>query len=326
MKQLITEFPTQLTESLAIAAKKSLQQSNNPIEHVLLCGMGGSGIGASILSKWIEQDIHVPVIQCQNYVIPKFIGANTLVIGSSYSGNTEETLSAVQAAHEQGARIIGITSGGALKAFCDANGYDTIVVPGGLPPRAALAYSLAPLMEIFVQTGLVPAERKKELEAAPDFIRQHQATLEQQGEEVAQLINNTNAVIYSEVNYEAVAIRGKQQINENGKYLCRYHVIPEMNHNELVGWACGNDQHAAVFLSASDMHPSNRKRFDLTKDIIAKKTAKTITLEAQGTNFIERSIYLIHVLDWVSYYLGIQRNEDVVEVRVIDFLKAELAK
>jgi glucose/mannose-6-phosphate isomerase len=326
MKQLITQFPAQLTESLAIATEKKLNPSNRTINNVVMCGMGGSGIGASILSKWIEQEIDVPVIQCQNYVLPKFVSANTLVIGSSYSGNTEETLSAVKEAHTRGARIIGITSGGMLKTFCDSNGYDTIIVPGGLPPRSALAYSIAPLMEIFVQLEFVSAERKIELAAVPVFLATHQENIIQQGKEVASLINNSNAVIYSEVNYEAVAIRGKQQINENGKFLCRYHVIPEMNHNELVGWACGNDQHAAIFLANSDMYPSNRKRFDLTKEIIAKKTAKTITLEAEGANFIERSMYLIHLLDWASYYLGMERNEDVVEVRVIDFLKAELAK
>lgn len=326
MKQLIANFPVQLTESLAIASEKTIKQPVTNIDHVVLCGMGGSGIGGSILSKWIEQEINVPVVLCQNYVLPRFVNPHSLVIGSSYSGNTEETLSAFQAAHQIGAQLIGITSGGTLKSFCDSHGYDTIVVPGGLPPRSALAYSLAPLMEVFVQFGLVSAARKNELAAIPDFLGKHQEQLEQEGKKIALAINNTTTVIYSEINYEAVAIRGKQQINENGKYLCRYHVIPEMNHNELVGWACGNDQHSALFLSAEDMHPSNRKRFELTKAIVSAKTKNVITLEAQGSNFIERSLYLIHLLDWVSYYLGIERNEDVVEVRVIDFLKAELAK
>ncbi len=325
MEQLIQEFPKQLTESLAIAAKASIQPSSS-IQHVMFCGMGGSGIGAAIVSGWLTQELTVPVSICQNYVIPQFVNENTLVIGTSYSGNTEETLAALNTCKERGAQLVGITSGGQLQQFCLNNGYEQINVPGGLPPRAALAYSLAPLLTILQQKGLISAVSLEQLAMVPDFLDMHQLTCRDLGKQVAELINETNVVIYAEAPYEAVAIRGKQQINENGKYLCRYHVIPEMNHNELVGWACGNHNHAVIFLENSDMHTSNKRRFDLTRSIIEEKTKNTVTLKAEGGNPIEQGLYFIHVLDWASFYLGKIRGEDVVEVNVIDFLKASLAK
>lgn len=325
MELLIENFPQQLTESLAIAANATLQPSKT-IQNVLLCGMGGSGIGASIVSGWLANELNVPVSICQNYIIPNFVNEHTLVIGTSYSGNTEETLSALNDCLKRGAQIVGITSGGQLQQFCKDHGFEQINVPGGLPPRAALAYSLAPLLSIFHQKGLVSNESLEQLALVPDFLEKYQLTCKAEGRKIAELVNEKNVVIYAEAPYEATAIRGKQQINENGKYLCRYHVIPEMNHNELVGWACGTNDQAVVFLENKDMHPSNKKRFDLTRSIIEAKTNSTIRIVAEGGNPIEQTMYLIHILDWTSFYLGKIRSEDVVEVKVIDFLKAELAK
>lgn len=140
MKQLIKSFPHQIKEALDIAAKASFKKSKSRIENVVICGLGGSGIGAKIVANWVQDEMKLPVILVNDYTLPAFASEQTLVIASSYSGNTEETLMAVESAHKNGCFIFGITSGGALQSFCNENGYDCVIVPGGNPPRSAVAY------------------------------------------------------------------------------------------------------------------------------------------------------------------------------------------
>ena len=326
MEKLIKEFPAQLRESVEIAQKINLQVPAKKYSNIVVCGLGGSGIGARIVSQWLEEELHIPFTVVQNYTIPKFIDANTLVIGSSYSGNTEETISALNACKERGAEIIGISSGGKLMAFCAANNYNFIQVPGGLPPRAALGYSIVQLVKVLESYNLISPECFNEFLPTASFLEVHTSEIQEIAREIVKVINNTTNVIYAEAPYESVALRGKQQLNENGKFLCRYHVIPEMNHNELLGWGSGSEKDSVIFLQTDDMHPSNKKRFELTREIVSKKTDNIISIHAKGSNKMERSMYLIYVLDWASNYLGLARNEDVTEIRTIDYLKGELAK
>ena len=326
MKELIRDFPEQIDTSINIGDRQRLKAINSEIRNVVFCGMGGSGIGARIVSQWIENEIKVPIIHVQNYEIPEFINEYSLVIGSSYSGNTEETLAALLKCRTKGAQIMGVSSGGQLKTFCDEHNYDIIIVPGGLPPRAALAYSLVQLLVILNHFKLVSNTVKNQLGQTAPFLKNNLAEVMAKAKEIALKINNTQVVLYAEAPYESIAIRGKQQFNENGKYLCRHHVIPEMNHNELLGWGCGDSKHSAVFLHTSDMNNRNIKRFKLTSEIISKKTENITNIIAKGSNKIEESMYLIYVLDWVSYFLGTARNEDTIEIKNIDYLKSELAK
>jgi glucose/mannose-6-phosphate isomerase len=326
MKELITAFPSQIRQSVRIGELQCFKENTVKIENILFIGMGGSGIGARIVSQWVEQEINVPINQVQNYHIPAFVSDKTLVIATSYSGNTEETISAVQECQLKGAQIVGISSGGQLKSFCDENGYAMIIVPNGLPPRAALAYSLIPILVYLEHYSLIGNETLKHLSDSASFLEAEAEDVRKLGEEIALKINESQVVIYAEASYESIAIRGKQQFNENGKYICRHHCIPEMNHNELLGWGSGNAKHAAIFLHRSDMNLRNKKRFELTAEIVGKKTANVVNLVAKGANKIEETMYLIYVLDWVSYFLGTIRGEDTIEIKNIDYLKAQLAK
>ena len=164
MKQLITEFPNNITEAIKIAANSNFSQPKNEIRNVVICGMGGSGIGGSIVSKWLEDELSIPIYVSKDYSLPNFVNENSLVIGSSYSGDTEETLSSVELAIKKGAHIIGITSGGKMQRICNENGFDVVIVPGGNPPRTALAYSLVQLINIFKCLGLIVPGRLKEME------------------------------------------------------------------------------------------------------------------------------------------------------------------
>jgi glucose/mannose-6-phosphate isomerase len=326
MNTLIAEFPQNITEALEIASKAKISTPKHEIHNVLICGMGGSGIGGRLVAKWLEDELPVPVTFAQDYGIPGFVSENTLVIGSSYSGNTEETLSSVELALEKGAQLIGITSGGKLQALCEANAYDVIVVPGGNPPRAALAYSLVQLLHIFAELGMSSKDRLEEIAKARDLIVAEQDSIRTMGREMANFIHGNVAIFYGTTDYEPVLVRARQQFNENGKNLGWSHAIPEMNHNELVGWGGGDDRFALVVLETEDVHPRNAKRLEITKATIAKKTKHLMTVKAKGNSRIERSIYLINIVDWASLYITELNGADPIDIEIIDYLKGELAK
>jgi glucose/mannose-6-phosphate isomerase len=326
MDKLITDFPQNITDALGIAAKVTLRLPENPIHNVVICGMGGSGIGGKLVAQWIQSECPVPVFSYQDYHLPAFVGKHSLVIGSSYSGNTEETLIAIEEAHQRGAHIVSICSGGQLQQFCADNDYDCIVVPGGNPPRTAVGFSIVQLTAIFSQLGLASAQRLKEIESGRDLILAQLDAIHTEAKSIAQFLLGKVPVVYAGASYEAVAVRAKQQFNENSKELCWQHVIPEMNHNELVGWGGGDDRFGALFLQTGDLTPRNQRRFDISVELVSAKTKNVHISKAQGSNQIERSLYLIHLVDWASLYLSNLKNGDPMEIHVIDYLKDELSK
>ncbi|MCT4560648.1 MAG: bifunctional phosphoglucose/phosphomannose isomerase [Crocinitomicaceae bacterium] len=326
MRELIAAFPNNLKEGLQIAQKQSINPSDKEISNVVICGLGGSGIGGKIVSQWLEKDLYVPVLLCQDYDIPNFVGEKSLVIASSYSGNTEETLSSVEQAKDRGATIVAITSGGKLQEFCLEYGFNCTIVPGGNPPRTALAFSLVQLINIFESLGLVPKGNLSSIESARQLIEEQAMEIQTIAKGLASKIGKTTPAFYADARYEGVAVRAKQQFNENSKKLCWQHVIPEMNHNELVGWGGGSDQYSAIFLLSGDTNERNAKRFDISIDRTRSKTENTLLLEAKGKDIIERSLYLINVIDWASFFHAEMNGVDPIEIEIIDYLKSELGK
>lgn len=326
MKTLIAEFPENITEALKIASEAKISAPKHEIKNVLICGMGGSGIGGRLVAKWLEGELSVPVSFALDYEIPGFVSKHTLVIGSSYSGNTEETLSSVNQALEKGAQLIGITSGGKMRDLCEANGYDVIVVPGGNPPRSALAYSLVQLLHIFSELGLSSKMRLEEMAKARDLIVAEQDSIQEISREMANFIHGNVAIFYGTTDYEPVLVRARQQFNENGKNLGWSHAIPEMNHNELVGWGGGDDRFALVMLETDDVHPRNARRIEITKATIAKKTKHMMIVKSKGSSRIERSIYFINIVDWASLHITELNGADPIDIEIIDYLKDELSK
>lgn len=325
MDKLIAAFPQNIIDALAIASGNNFRKPLTEIRNIVICGMGGSGIGGKIVAQWIESEIEVPVVFVQDYELPNFVNQHTLIIGSSYSGNTEETLSCVEAALKQGAHIIGICSGGLLKEFCTANGLDCVVVPGGNPPRSAVAFSIVQLLDIFEKLGFISGQPLRNIRSAYELITEKSAQIKEESKKLAAFLNSRMIVIYSSSNYEGIAIRARQQFNENGKMLCWHHVIPEMNHNELVGWAGGDQHFGAVILDSGDWNPRNLKRLEFSVEVIRSKTEHIYQLKTEGASLIERSVYYIHLVDWASWYLSELRQVDALDIKVIDSLKDTLS-
>jgi len=326
MEELIATFTNQLEEAFDIASRHHFKKPDRPITNMVICGLGGSGIGAKIVSNWIQQELKVPVTLVNEYTLPAFVGPNSLVVGSSYSGNTEETTLAMSDAQQRGAFIFGITSGGHLATFCRQNGHDCVIVPGGNPPRSALAYSLVQLTNYLTALELISNRVLMDIQKSIALINLNQEAIKNRAAALADYLFGKIGVFYGETQYEGVIVRARQQFNENAKYLGWSHVIPEMNHNELVGWGGGDERFAPVFFLADDLHPRNRKRFEISMTAVEHKSKSLFKLQAKGDSLVERSLYLIHLVDWASLYLCQKNAADIMDIEIIDFLKAELGK
>lgn len=326
MKALIEDFGKQLKEALEIGANASFKKHEQNFENIMACGLGGSGIGANLVRDLIGSELKVPLIVNKNYHIPGFVNEKTFVIINSYSGNTEETLEALAKAEDKGAVINCITSGGKLAEIAAEKNYNIIKIPGGNPPRACLGYSFVQQMYVLNNQGFINDSFKSEVQGAIDLIESEKENIKSEALSIAKTLFNKITVLYAPDGYESVAVRWRQQINENGKLLCWHHIIPEMNHNELVGWRTQSDDLAVVFFDFDGVYDRIKTRKEINKTITEKYTPHIIELNANGKNKTEQMIHMIHLGDWVSYYIAEMREVDAVEVNVIDFLKSELSK
>lgn len=327
MDQLIQKFPQQLKDGLDIAAMSNITSHAFPINKVIVAGMGGSGIGGDFVSQIGKEECSVPYIVNKSYEMPGFVDENTLVIISSYSGNTEESEQFLTSALSTKAKIVCITSGGKIMDLAIKEGLNYITLPSGWPsPRACLGFSIIQQLNVLVKLGLIKSGFLDQIRSSIDLLKFEQDEIKKKAKVIAEQLVNKQIVIYSTDRIESVALRLRQQLNENSKVLCWHHTIPEMNHNELVGWYEKNDQYAAIFFRNKDDYRKNITRMDITKSIIAQKTATIIEIYSKGQSLIEKMIYLVHLSDWISWYLSQLKKVDASEIKVIDFLKAELNK
>ncbi|MCO5232703.1 MAG: bifunctional phosphoglucose/phosphomannose isomerase [Chitinophagales bacterium] len=326
MDELIGGFTQQIKRAVAIGDNAKLKKPKAPIRNILLTGLGGSGIGGTIISNILRDDLKVPVVINKSYHIPNFVNENTLVIATSYSGNTEETMSALMQAFQRDAHLICVTSGGLVKEFASIHNIDFIEIDGGMPPRACFALSFIQLLYIFNQMNLVEDGFKLSLANTIQRLESEEEEIKNYAKKIAEKLFGTIPAIYSDSNYEGVAIRFRQQINENSKMLCWHHVIPEMNHNELVGWRQNNNDISVVFLRNNNDYERVQERIEFTKGVIKNYTSRIYEIYSKGDTDIERSLYLIHVCDWISYYLSELNEVDAIEIEVINSLKNKLAE
>jgi len=330
MKELIEGFSAQLLESIKIANSATLAQPSAPIQNVVIAGMGGSGIGGTLIKALTNDEVKVPIDVSKSYDVPAYINQNTLFIACSFSGNTEETLAAADKAKAKGAQIVAITSGGKMGAFVAANGYSSITIPGrSNSPRASIGYSFVQIFHILNHYGLIPSRHFEEIEASAKNLTDNSAEIQKISKELTAYFKDKLPILYGDSKVEAVLIRSQQQIAENSKHLSHVNVFPEMNHNELVGWKYPNvvfSNASTVLVRTSFDHPRTSVRLDVCKDIFTKVAGSVYELHAKGNSFIEQSIYLINVLDWTSFHLAEANNVDPFPVDVINFLKNELAK
>jgi glucose/mannose-6-phosphate isomerase len=327
MNKLVQNFPNQLQEALAIGEK--FQGNAKPgftPQNILITGLGGSGIGGTIAGEIVSAECPVPVTVNKDYFLPAFVNQDTLVIVSSYSGNTEETLYAMEEAMKRKAVIVCITSGGKVADIAKEHNYDLILIPPGMPPRACLGYSLPQLFFVLKKFNLVKFDFKSQVTSAIALIKKEEDAIRKEAMAVTEFLFKKMPVIYAVDGYNGVATRIRQQLNENSKTLCWHHVIPEMNHNELVGWAGGNESIAVLLIRNKSDFSRSQARIEINKKVFQKYTPHVYELWSKGNSQLEQSLYLIHLTDWVSCFLAEKNSVDASEINVINELKGALAK
>ncbi len=299
-------------------------------ENVIVAGMGGSGIGGDLLKDWAKKRTRIPIEVNKEYELPEYAGKKTLVFITSYSGDTEETLSTFLDAFKRKCMIFCVSSGGALLENAERLHVPYLRVPACMPPRAALPYMFVPLLIYMEKAGLVE-DASKELSEAIQLLEKisqqnapEKPTVENYSKALALNIGKTSPVIYGFGIYRGVALRFKQQFNENSKVPAKSDVFSELNHNEIVGWERAGELgkcFSAIFLRDRDEPTAIQSRIEITKELMEQEEVGILEIQAQGKSSLARMLLTILVGDFTSVYLAVLRGVDPTPVKTINYLK-----
>ncbi len=334
MCSLVQSFPEQIKAAAGTIANSAVPDRAR-FRSLIVTGLGGSAIGGDLVHSIAGSQLKIPLIVNRDYNLPGFVDESSLVIACSYSGNTEETLSAYRQALSARAPVLCITSGGRLEALAKADGYPVLALPGGLPPRAALGHSLLTLLLALQKMGFLPDLEGSVCEAAElldQLNERYGASNPESGNPAKMLANSLSgkvAAIYGSAGMmDSVAFRWRTQIEENAKNLAFHQAIPEMNHNEIVGWRYPSEtlrQIGVVMLRDRSDHAQVQRRFDLTRQVLEGKAGALHEIWSEGSSPLARVLSLVFLGDYVSLYMAYLNGTDPSPVEAIDFLKANLA-
>ena len=335
MYQSIWDFPENIIDAIKLSENITLKNEYLDVNNIIIAGMGGSAIGGDVVYSLIKNEIKIPFVVNRGYDLPAWANSSTLIICSSYSGNTEETISILEEAKSLGAKVIGITTGGLLESLCKNYSFDFVNIPSGLQPRAALAFSFIPLLYILKKTSLINVEVRDWLESSVDLIKSKREEYSQDKEtnpvyQLANKLYNKLPIIYADsTSLETVAVRLKGQICENSKILAYHSIYPEMNHNEIVGWENNEEffsNYYVLWLMDDEMNSRNKSRKNIISEILSDLNVSQQEIKVDGNSFKERFLLLIHYGDWLSYWCAILHNTDPSPVKNIQTLKDKLSK
>ncbi len=334
--KIIRKLPDQIRESAELVQRIDLSLLPDSFDLVLLTGMGGSAITGDLMAAFLQNTVTIPFLVNRNYTLPGFVNKRSLVLASSYSGNTEETLAATQVAVERGATVIALSSGGKLTDFAREKNLHFIQIPDGLPPRQALGYLFFPFFYLLEQMGLVSgiqSEVSETIEVLQELLEQNDPQKSHSHNlcnTIAQKLYEKIPVIYTAAEHLApVTVRWRNQLNENAKVLAFSNVFPELNHNEIMGWEAKRsvlECFSILLLRDSGEAARNRKRLEISRDIWRKNNIPIFEVFGKGKSKLARMFSQIYIGDWVSYYLALLYGKDPIKIGSIDTLKEALSK
>jgi glucose/mannose-6-phosphate isomerase len=318
------DLPNQLRDALWRMETARLEPAE--AAGLMVCGMGGSAIGGDLAAAALGDRLTRPLLTVRGYELPSWATPEWTVLCSSYSGNTEETLACFEAAEALGARRLVVSTGGKLVEGAREAGVPVVGLPGIFQPRVAVAYMFVAAAEAAALAGAAPGVRT-EIDAAAAFVEREALTIKAKAAEIAAAIGAAPTVIYGSDLTAPVAYRWKTQINENAKQPAFRAELPEADHNEICGWApdAGAERMAAVFLEDCDQHPRERRRFELTAELVAAEAATVLRLETVGETRIERLLWSTLLGDLVSLEIARLRGVDPESIVAIDRLKEGMA-
>ena len=333
MKDAVYNFADDINKASKIGKKIILNKKYNNIHNIIVVGMGGSAIGGDINKMLLKNDLSIPLIVSRNYFIPKWANKHSLVVVSSYSGGTEETLSAFKDALSKECQIYGITTGGSLSKKLSSNDLDFILIPSGLQPRAALAYSFVPMLYLFLHLGLIKIDLNNNLMNSIKLLKSVRDgyMLNDQKNPTWVLSNkifNTIPILYGETdNTSVIALRWSNQLSENSKMLAFCNEIPEFNHNEIVGWENNPnliEKLSIIWLSDESDQERISIRQKISEKILETMVKNQFKISLHGSSRFDRLLHLMHFGDWVSLWCAYLHGTDPSPVDKISRLKKEL--
>lgn len=295
---------------------------DKPFSRIVIAGMGGSGIAGDLLKEFLDYDKEVRHIVevSKSYESPKTVNVNTLFIGISYSGNTEETLSNYKTAARKGCQAILMSSGGKLEELAKLNKHQHIKLPQGLQPRMAVAYLFFPLIRI-MENAKVIKDQSAEVEALASTLKRQDVSLK--AIDLSEKCFEKNLLVYADQSFYPVAYRWKTQFNENAKTTAFSHSFSEMNHNELLAYSNRIGAYHAFMLSTDKEHRRVAKRMQLAKDILQKKGVSVTEINIKGP-LLKQMFTTIYLGDLVSYFLALRYETDPTPVKLIEDFKKDM--
>ena len=304
------------------------QLKKNNFSSIVFCGLGGSAISGDLLCDYLSGELKLPFNVVRGYNLPSYANENTLVIISSYSGNTEETISCFEQVLKKKSKIIVITSGGKIGNIAVANKIPVVNIQGGFQPRYALGLSFFSLLKIMQELGIASEENivRKIIDLwqrrGEEYSSDHNQAFQIAGEIIGFI-----PVIYSAEFLASTGYRLKCQLNENSKLHAFNHTLPEMNHNEIIGWESYKEKQfhtKVIYLFDKEFHPQNKKRFDILKEMLTEQKVDVLTLNSNEENKKVRIMDLIFLSDWISFYASVLRGFDPSEIDFIHRMKQRL--
>ncbi len=343
MFQVLLDFPQQIKEAIEIARNCEIYYNIDILPtKFLILGMGGSAIGGDLLRSFCKQmpgANHLQIFINRNYEIPNYIDESWYVVASSYSGGTEETISAYNLAKSRTKNILAITSGGKLEELARKDGYPVINIPSGFMPRCALGYSFFTLLLFLIRINATKNNISKiilnNIETTIELLINKSKIYSENTNRnlsfsIAKQIKGKIPVIYSSENtLDVVNLRWRGQIQENSKNLAFGGLLPEMNHNEINSWIEPSlliNHFVFILLRDKDENPQISKRFKAIKQIFSDMGNVVIELQSDADSLLERIFDLIYLGDWVSYWLALLNGQDPTPIPLISKMKDILSK
>jgi glucose/mannose-6-phosphate isomerase len=330
MLESLDKMPKHLMEGLKVG--RGVGQSRFKPDRVLVCGVGGSAIGGDVLCEWMSTISELPCHVSRSYTVPTSTGKGSLVLVASYSGDTEETLSMFHEAKKRGAKLVVVSSGGQLTVHAAKSDVPIAKLPKGMMPRASVGYMLGTMIGALERTGLVSEEKQLEeavrvLEGVVTESKSGVQTVDNPAKQMAHQLFGTIPVIIGYDISRPIAKRWANQFNENAKTLAFSSHLPELNHNEIVGWMKDSRSRgfSAIFLNHDHASEAMKKRAKATKDMF-RRVAQVHDVNAHGRAPLAQMLSLMLFGDYVSVYLGLLGSEDPSSNEPIDELKAILSK
>lgn len=322
MEQVILDSPQQYLDGLKAAEQVASWTPSEKIEKVLVCAMGGSWMFAALLrdSELVTTSIHIH----RAYGLPSWVNKNTLVVASSFSGNTEETLSAYEKAKELGLPLLGVAAGGELEKRCTQDGVPFIKIPAtpaNIQPRCATGYTIGIFAALLSRLGLAVPNAKEQIEGVSKRLTDSMAEARTLGEQMAPEFKTVTPIIYTTNEYKSVARIWKIKCNENGKTPAFWNFFPELNHNEMCGWTLPHGSFHIVILRDQATEPMNIKRMEITARLLTEKGIKVSFVEIAGATKAEKVFSTLLIGDWFSYNLALELGINPSPVDMVEEFK-----